>query len=203
MHRNQGSSVHIAILAGIGADVWELSESRQELNEAGAEVVVVSPAASGGGPGLEENLQVDADLHGSTPAAFDGVLIVGDQASTQSLRRDPDTAAFLRHFFRNEKPVAALDHGAAVVLEVADVYGRRLTSAESLKEDAGHAGARWLDSPMVVDGNLITGRSVDDTGAVSRQLVRQSRRARMQRGIRRHHSGWWSRLVDRWRYRAA
>jgi protease I len=37
-----------------------------------------------------------------------------------------------------------------------------MTAYASLKSDAIHAGAQWVDAPAVRDGAIITSREVDD-----------------------------------------
>jgi protease I len=55
----------------------------------------------------------------------------------------------------------------------ADVLaGRTVTSFPSIKDDMIHAGARWVDQEVVVDGHLITSRRPDDLPAFCRELTR-------------------------------
>lgn len=184
------SGMRIAILAGDGVDEAELLEPWSQLQEAGAIPSIVSATAGSirvwnkGQPGLR--VAIDEELRAATGRPFVGVVIVGGYDSTERLRADPATSPFLRSFFRHHKPVAALDHGAALVLEVARVYGRRLTCASTLRDDLDNAGAHWLDRPVVVDGNLITGRGQGDTAQFSMQLVRTLQKLQARRhGIRR------------------
>ena len=41
----------------------------------------------------------------------------------------------------------------------------------SLKTDIRNAGAEWVDSEAVVDGNLVTARKPDDIPAFNRALI--------------------------------
>jgi protease I len=186
------SGMRIAILAGDGVDEAELLEPWSQLQEAGAIPTIVSATLgsirvrNGGRPGLR--VAIDEELRATSGRPFGGVVIVGDYESTERLRADPAASPFLRSFFRHGKPVAALDHGAALVLEVARVYGRRLTCSSALRDDLDYAGAHWLDRPVVVDGNLITGRGRDDTAQFSMQLVRTLYKLRERRhGVRRRY----------------
>lgn len=51
------------------------------------------------------------------------------------------------------------------------VRDRRLTSFFAIKDDLIHAGARWEDAEVVVDGNLITSRAPDDLPAFMRAFI--------------------------------
>jgi protease I len=49
--------------------------------------------------------------------------------------------------------------------------GRRVTSFFAIKDDLIHAGAKWVDQEVVVDGNLITSRTPDDLPAFMRAII--------------------------------
>lgn len=46
-----------------------------------------------------------------------------------------------------------------------------MTSWPSLKQDLSNAGARWEDSEVVTDGNLITSRKPDDIPAFAKAVI--------------------------------
>jgi protease I len=201
-------SMRIAILAGDSVDQDEVLEPWTELQEAGAEVEIISSRPGqlttrrGEWPGAR--ISVDADVRRASVADFDGLVIVGDYISTESLRSNPLTAALVREFFRQGKLVAALDHGASLVLEAEHIYGRQLTCADSLKEDVDYAGGHWQDRPVVRDGNLLTGHRRDDAMGLTRELLRALRRKRRadrtrQRlgKIRRRADAWWRKLLHK------
>jgi protease I len=76
------------------------------------------------------------------------------------------------------KPVAAMDHGASVLINAKALSGRLITCWPSIAVDAKNAGARYVDRPVVEDGCVITSRKSDDlpffTGAIIRQLTTAS-----------------------------
>jgi protease I len=49
--------------------------------------------------------------------------------------------------------------------------GKKATSYISIKDDMIHAGAKWEDSEMVTDANLITSRKPDDLPAFCRAII--------------------------------
>ena len=58
------------------------------------------------------------------------------------------------------------------------VKGRRATSFFSIKDDMVAAGARYVDEPVVVDGNLITSRSPKDLPFFLPAIIEALARAR-------------------------
>jgi protease I len=62
-----------------------------------------------------------------------------------------------------------------VLINAKALSGRLVTCWPSIAVDAKNAGARYVDRPVVEDGNVITARKSDDlpffTGAIIRQLT--------------------------------
>ena len=52
------------------------------------------------------------------------------------------------------------------------VRGKRGTSVGAIKDDLVNAGMLWEDSPVVVDGNLISSRTPADLPQFMRALIR-------------------------------
>ena len=88
-----------------------------------------------------------------------------------SLRRNKQALAFVRHFFTEGKPVAAICHAPWTLIDAEQVVGRRLTSYHSIQTDLKNAGARWVDEEVVVDDGLITSRSPDDIPAFNQTMI--------------------------------
>lgn len=88
------------------------------------------------------------------------------------MRIDAQAVAFVRAFVLAGKPIAAICHGPWTLIEAQGVKGKAMTSWPSLKSDLSHAGARWQDEPVVVDGALVTSRKPDDLRDFEREMVR-------------------------------
>ena len=104
------------------------------------------------------------------PAAFDAVVIPGGFAP-DVLRRDPMAVEFIRAAVAAKMPVAAICHGPWLLFTADVVRGVRMTAYASLKADALHAGAQWVDAPVVRDGPIITSRDVDDLPDFCRAII--------------------------------
>jgi protease I len=89
------------------------------------------------------------------------------------LRTSKPAIQFVRSFFEQGKPVAAICHGPWVLVEADVVKGRKVTSYPSIQTDLKNAGANWVDQEVVVDQGLVTSRKPDDLPAFNRLLVEE------------------------------
>jgi protease I len=69
--------------------------------------------------------------------------------------------------------VASICHGPWLLAAAEVIRGRRLTSYchDGVPEDIQAAGGIWQDSPVVVDGNLVTSRWPADLAAFTSQIL--------------------------------
>ena len=163
------------LVAAEGVEQVELTEPWDAVRGAGGEPVLVSPA-SGSIQAFNhldkaDTFDVDQTVADADPELFVGLVLPGGVANPDALRMDEDSVAFVKAFFDNDKPVAAICHAPWVLAEAGVVKGRRMTSWPSLQTDLRNAGAEWVDEEAVVDGNLLTSRKPDDLPAFTAELV--------------------------------
>lgn len=169
------SGTRIAILVAKGFEQVELTEPRRALDEAGAATTVISPemgmvrAWNETDWGIE--VPVDQVLAQADADDYDALLLPGGVMNPDYLRREPKAVEFVKAFMEAGKPVAAICHGPWLLAEAEVVAGRRLTSFSSIKTDLRHAGADWVDEPVVVDNNLITSRKPADIQAFNQAII--------------------------------
>jgi protease I len=101
---------------------------------------------------------------------FDGLVIPGGYAP-DILRRHRKVLELTREIFEAGKPVAYICHAGWVPISAGIVRGRRGTSIGAIKDDLVNAGMIWEDSPVVVDGNMITSRTPADLGPFCRAII--------------------------------
>jgi protease I len=101
---------------------------------------------------------------------FDALVIPGGYAP-DILRRHQKVLDITREIFQAGKPVAFICHAGWVPISAGIVKGRRGTSVGAIKDDLVNAGMLWEDSPVVVDGNMITSRTPADLGPFSRAII--------------------------------
>ena len=165
----------VAVLATEGFEQAELLEPRKALDQAGARTEVVSPK-DGKIRGWNrkecgEEVAVDVPLSSAKPEQYDALLLPGGVMNPDKLRMVPEAVAFVRKFFDEGKPVAAICHGPWMLVEADVVRGRTITSWPSVKTDIRNAGGNWVDRETAVDGNLVTSRKPDDIPAFNRKMI--------------------------------
>src|SRR5512133_1317934 len=167
----------IAILATLGFEQEELTSPKEALERAGATTEIISPSGGEIRAWNEkewgDTFKVDRRLSQSDPNHYDGLLLPGGVMNPDKLRQDPEAVQFVRSFFEQGKPIAAICHGPWMLVEANIVCGRRVTSWPSLKTDLRNAGAYWTDEEVVVDNGLITSRKPADLPAFNKKVVEE------------------------------
>lgn len=167
----------VAILATNGFEESELSEPKKALEDAGADVHIVS-LESGEIKGWKDgnwsnSYKVDKTLDEVSHTNYNALMLPGGLINPDTLRRSEKAVSFVKSFFENKKPVAAICHAPWLLAEADVLKGRKVTSFNSIKTDIENAGAHWVDQEVVVDSGLITSRSPKDLPAFNSKLVEE------------------------------
>lgn len=167
----------IAFLATDGFEQVELTEPLKAVKDAGAETHIVS-LKSGKIQGMNhdkhaDTFKVDKVVADTDAGEYDGLVLPGGVMNPDTLRMDQKAVAFVKKFFDESKPVAAICHGPWTLVEAGVVKGRTLTSWPSLKTDIRNAGGKWVDEEVHVDNGLVTSRNPDDLPAFCAKAVEE------------------------------
>ena len=95
------------------------------------------------------------------PAQYVGLFVSGGRAP-EYLRYDKDLMRITKHFFEAGKPVAVVCHGIEIVSAAGVIKGKTVTTVAKCALDAEQGGAKYVDQPMVVDGNMVSARTWHD-----------------------------------------
>ncbi|HEY0667469.1 MAG TPA: type 1 glutamine amidotransferase domain-containing protein [Sphingobacteriaceae bacterium] len=167
----------IAILTESGFEEVELTSPRQALEEAGAQVHIISPEKDKvrAMKNHEWSIEcpVDRTLSEANANEYDGLLLPGGVLNPDKLRMNKEAISFVKSFFDAGKPVAAICHGPQTLINAGVVEGRKLTSYPSIKQDLINAGANWVDEEVVVDNGLVTSRNPGDLPAFNRKITEE------------------------------
>jgi protease I len=172
---NKLNGKRIAILATDGVEQVEMTEPRKALDAAGARTELVSPVKGKlqAWQHLDkgDKFPVDVELDAADPNNYDALVLPGGVANPDQLRTMPKAVEFVKSFFEQDKPVAAICHAPWILVEADVVRGRTLTSWPSLRTDLKNAGAKWVDREVVEDNGLVTSRKPDDLPAFNKKIV--------------------------------
>jgi protease I len=169
----------IAILATDGFEQSELIEPKRALDEAGADTEVVS-LENGSIKGWNhgewgESVDVDGALGNIDRAQYDALMVPGGVMNPDTMRMDSRAVDFVKSFFKDGKPVAAICHAPWMLVEADCVRERKLTSWPSLTTDIRNAGGNHVDEQVVVCTNgpntLVTSRKPDDIPAFNEKMI--------------------------------
>ena len=167
----------VAILATDGVEQVEFTKPRDALLAAGATVDTLS-IKSGSIQGFNhldkgDTFPVDLEVSDARADDYDALVLPGGVANPDALRMDAHAVSFVRGFFDQRKPVAAICHAPWLLIEAEAVRGRTITSWPSLRTDLRNAGGDWVDREVVVDDGLVTSRKPDDLPAFCERAVEE------------------------------
>ena len=164
----------ILMLAGDFVEDYEVMVPYQSLLSVGCLVDVVCPDKSSGetiATAIHDfvGFQTYAELRGHNfsinktfsevnPEEYDGLYVCGGRAP-EYIRLNSRVLDITRHFFQENKPVAAICHGIQILTAAGVLAGRTLTAYPAIGPDIALAGGTYKDTPVngsVTDGNLTT-----------------------------------------------
>ena len=166
----------VAILVTDGFEQVELTGPKQALEEAGAQVDILS-AEEGQVKGWNhdepaDDFSVDQTFKAASSEQYDALLLPGGVQNSDTIRIDPDAQHLVKTATSAGKPIAVICHGGWLLVSAGLVRGKTMTSYKTLKDDLVNAGANWVDKEVVTDGHLISSRQPDDIPAFSRELIK-------------------------------
>jgi protease I len=165
----------VAFLATDGVEQVELTEPWKALEDAGAELHLVS--LKGGSIQMMKHddkgdtFPVDKTVAEANSADYAALVLPGGVKNPDVLRTDKKAVQFAREFVTAEKLVAAICHGPWLLVEADVVDGVTVTAWPSIRTDLANAGAEVIDDEAVVDGNIVTSRKPDDIPAFTDAFI--------------------------------
>jgi len=93
------------------------------------------------------------------PEDYDALVIPGGRAP-EYLRLNPRLLDIVRHFAKENKPIAAICHAAQILAAAGVLDGKKCSCYPAVGPDVTSAGGTFVDLAMteaIVDDNLVTG----------------------------------------------
>lgn len=104
------------------------------------------------------NFTLNASFADIDPARYDALVIPGGRAP-EYLRLNAAVVETVRHFFKANKPVAAICHGAQLLAGAGVLKGRTCSAYPACRAEVELAGGTYADIAIdgaVTDGNLVS-----------------------------------------------
>jgi protease I len=99
------------------------------------------------------------------------LLIIPGGIAPERLRLREEAVDVARTFMEEDRRIATLGHGPQLLISAGALSGRRVTCSPGIRDDVRAAGADYRDEGVLMDGNLLTGRGLDDLPAFCQQLL--------------------------------
>ncbi len=167
----------IAILATNGFEESELKSPKEAMEKEGFRVDIVSTESGKIKSWDEDNwgkeYKVDYTLDQVNSKDYNALVLPGGVINPDHLRRSDKALGFVREFFEQKKPVAAICHAPWTLISADVIKGRKMTSFHSIRKDVENAGANWVDEEVVVDSGFVTSRNPEDLPAFNSKLIEE------------------------------
>jgi len=162
----------IAILVEDDFEASELIEPLNTMTSEGAIVTLIGSEAPMTYSDKTGNHKMVSDLAARDAYAghYDAVIIPGGRAP-ERMRLNEGMVAFVRSACHMGKVIAAICHGAQVLITAGLLRDRRVTCWPGIRDDVRNAGADYVDQPVVVDADLITSRKPDDIPLFNKAIL--------------------------------
>lgn len=112
-----------------------------------------------------------ADVTGDQFEGFD-LLVIPGGGSPENLRIHEPAVEFTRKFVESGRPVGSICHGPQLLISANVLRGRTTTCVNKIRDDVINAGAKYVDAPLIEDGNLISARIPADLPVFNEALLR-------------------------------
>ncbi len=159
------------ILAADGVEDSELLYPFYRFQEEGIRAEIAGPRAGTITGKHGYTFESTLSFADAASSEYDVMVLPGGKAP-ETVRLSREALSATRDIIESGKPVAAICHGAQVLISAGVVRGRKATCYKGIRDDLKAAGAEYVDREVVVDGNLITSRFPGDLPAFCREIFR-------------------------------
>lgn len=167
----------VAILATNGFEESELKSPKEAMEKEGFQVDIISLKSgkikAWDNGNWSNEYEVTNTVDKVKAQDYNALMLPGGVINPDHLRRSEDALTFVRDFFKQSKPVAAICHAPWTLINAEVVEGRKMTSFHSIRKDLENAGANWVDEEVVVDEGFVTSRNPDDLPAFNAKLIEE------------------------------
>lgn len=153
--------VKVAILTADDTQDLEFFYPYYRLTEAGYAVEVITPKGGAfkgkNGMGLK-----DSKALSDVAAGEYALLYIPGGKAPEALRKQEDVLHFVRSFAQTGKPLAAICHGAQLLVSAGLVRGKCIAAWPEVRAEIEESGGIFVNEALVEDGQFITARMPGD-----------------------------------------
>jgi len=102
------------------------------------------------------NIAVTSDTMLSDDVKYDGIVLPGGMPGSSNLKKDPRIISLIRIIFQNGGITAAICAAPIALAEAGILEGKRYTCYPGYENEIN--SGKFISEPVVIDGNIITGR---------------------------------------------
>lgn len=102
---------------------------------------------------------------------YDAIIIPGGRAPDR-MRINQGLVKIVKEAYEKGKVIAAICHGPQMLIEAGVLRGKKATCWKSVATDLKNAGATFINSPVVIDGNIVTSRFPADLPKFCRETIK-------------------------------
>jgi protease I len=95
---------------------------------------------------------------------YDILILPGGVKALEKLRQEKQVISFISEWNKQGKVIASTCHGAQLMISAKIVAGRKISGYYSLEDDINNSGAKYVNEPVVVDGNIVSSPHYDHMG---------------------------------------
>ncbi len=162
---------NVAVLVAEGFHDGEAYMPMGYLVNHGYEITVIGPERGKvKAYNSEFTINIEKSVSEVSPDDFDALILPGGRGPAV-LRENEKVIEFVKSFWNTGKVTAAICHGPQVLVTADLLKDLVLTGTGAIKDEIEQAGATYVDSTVVVTGNLITSRNPQDLNNFSTSIV--------------------------------
>jgi len=169
------SGMTVAVLVANGFEEVVMTDMQKALAGEGAAIRIVSHEvglANGWHEGTwGHNFYIDTRVSDVLPSDFDGLLVPGGERSIAALKENAHARRVVKGILDAGKTVAIVGEAVEMLVASETARGRKVTGIETSRARVEAVGAVWSDTPLVVDGNLISAAGSDGLEGVIAALI--------------------------------
>ena len=153
------NSTVLIIVNNWGIEETELTRPLRDLKAAGAKVTLAATT-------LDPCETVQHDRYEGETLTPDALVVPGGTCNVDRIRVNEDAITLAQEFAHEGKPIAAICHGAWLLVNAGLVAGKTAAPCRYIAADIENAGGHYVDEQLHVDDangfKLITSRKPDD-----------------------------------------